>query len=277
MTRVAFLGLGAMGNRMASRLIDAGHEVTVWNRTHSRGAALVAQGAAQADTPNAAADNADLVITMLTDDSAARAVWLGPDGALSGMPDTALAVEASTVSPGWIKELAAATGPRLLDAPVAGSRPQAEAGDLIFLIGGTPDNVARFQPAAETMGRAVLHAGDLGKGIALKLIVNGLLGLQTAALAELLARGESMGLPPSQTMNLLGDIPVTSPAAKVVGAQIANGQHDPLFTIDLMTKDLGYLTDAAEMPLLKKALKAFETAQQNGRGDRHISAVSSSA
>ncbi|MEM9344001.1 MAG: NAD(P)-dependent oxidoreductase [Pseudomonadota bacterium] len=273
MTKVTVLGLGATGSRMAVRLIDAGHDGTVWNRTPDRAAPLVTEGATLAETPQHAAQNAEIVLSMVNDDAAARAVWLGSDGALSGLAPTALAVESSTTSPDWIGELAKATGPRLLDAPVAGSRPQAEAGDLIFLTGGTPENAARFEPVAQAMGRAVLHAGPQGKGIALKLIVNGLLGLQTAALAELLAYGETMGLPAAQTMDLISDTPVTSPAAKIAGALIAAGNHAPLFTVDQIIKDLRYLTQGTDMPVLETTRAAFEQAQQKGNSQKHITAV----
>ena len=274
MTKIAFLGLGAMGSRMAMRLLDAGHDVTVWNRTPSRAAAF--EGRARiAATPAEAVSDADMVLTMVTDDGAARAVWSGPEGALGAMPEGALAIEMSTVSPGWIAELGRAAGSRVavLDAPVAGSRPQAEAGELAFLIGGDAADVQRFRPAAEAMGRTVIHAGERGMGIVLKLMVNALLAVQTAALRDILAFGAASGLSPKRAMDLLGPIPVTSPAARAVGGQIAAETHDPLFTVDLVVKDLGYFLDGTEGPIMEAVLSAFRSAQDRGHGDRHISAV----
>ena len=129
---IAFLGLGAMGSRMARRLLGGEDTVRVWNRSPAPAQALAEYGAVVADSPRAAAEGADAVITMLADDSAARAVWLDPArGAMAGLGPEALAIECSTVTPGWIAELNAAASPRaVVDAPVAGSRPQAEAGQI---------------------------------------------------------------------------------------------------------------------------------------------------
>ncbi len=277
MTRITFLGLGAMGQRMARRLIDAGHDVTVWNRSPGAAASLAAAGAARSDTPHAASAGAEIVISMVTDDDASRAVWMGPDGALAGLAPGALAVECSTLSPDWIAALATAMaerGVRFVDAPVAGSRPQAEAGQLIFLAGGTADDVARLETIAPAMGRAVLHAGPTGQGATLKMIVNALLAVQAGSMAELLRYSETRGLDPQRTLELLGDVPVMSPAASVLGAQILSGQHDPMFTIDLLVKDLGYLLrDAATAPITTATRDAFEKAQAAGHGSAHISAV----
>ncbi len=276
MARIAFLGLGAMGQRMAQRLLEAGHSLTVWNRTEDRTEALAQLGALVAKTPADTARTAQIVLSMVTDDAAARSVWLGPQGALAAMAPGTLAVEMSTVSPEWIYELSLATGVagvRSLDAPVAGSRPQAEAGALAFLVGGKEEDVETFRPAAEAMGKALIHAGPSGKGIALKMMVNGLLAVQTAALAELLEYGASQDLTPDVAMNLLEPIPVTSPAGAFVGKQIANGAHDPLFTIDLLVKDLGYLLNGPEAPVMTAVRDAFQSAQDRGLGAKHISAV----
>ncbi|MDJ1008957.1 MAG: NAD(P)-dependent oxidoreductase [Paracoccaceae bacterium] len=273
MTKLAFLGLGAMGRRMAKNLIAAGHDVTVWNRSPGAADGL---GANTAASPAEAVGGAEMAISMVTDDDAARAVWLGADGALAALPPGALAIEASTVSPGWVAELAAAAGERgsrLVDAPVAGSRPQAEAGELVFLAGGAADDIARFDPVAKAMGKAVLHAGGTGRGAVLKLMVNGLLAVQTAALAELLAFGAKGGLDPETAVALLTPVPVTSPAAAFVAGQIARGAHEPLFTVDLMEKDLGYLLQGAILPLMAETRARFAAAAMRGHGARHITAI----
>ena len=131
MNKIAFLGLGAMGLRMAANLVNAGHSVTVWNRDPAKAAPRAALGAGIAGTPKAAAGGAEIVIAMVRDDEASRRVWLDPEtGALGWLGRHAIAVESSTLSVGWVKALAAAAGERgisFLDAPVVGSRPQAEA------------------------------------------------------------------------------------------------------------------------------------------------------
>src|ERR1700761_3541667 len=140
MTKIAVLGLGAMGSRMAANLLKAGHQVTVWNRTPDVAAALVAAGAKQVLTPREAAMGADFVIAMVRDDEASRTIWLAPEtGALAGLAKDAIAIESSTLSPSWVRELGgvvAKKGVAFLEAPVAGSRPQAEAGQLVYLVGG---------------------------------------------------------------------------------------------------------------------------------------------
>ena len=272
MTKIAFLGLGAMGRRMVEHLVKADMDVSVWNRSP----VAPIDRAAFAASPAEAARDADIVLTMLTDDAAAQTVWLGAEGALSTMRPGALAVEMSTVSTTWIDHLAQETEARgvgLLDAPVAGSRPQAEAGELVFLIGGTAENVDRFRPLAEAMGKAVLHAGDQGKGIVLKLMVNGLLAIQTAALSELLGFGIRGGIDPNRAVELLSPVPVTSPAAAFVARQIAEKAHDPMFTVDLMEKDLGYLVGGADMPLMEETRARFGAASAKGHGGKHITAV----
>ncbi len=275
MSRIAFLGLGAMGSRMARRLIDAGHDLSVWNRSPARSAPF--RGMARiAATPAEAGDGAGFVLSMVTDDDAARATWLGTDGALDAARPGALAVEMSTVSPGWIAELsraAAQAGVPMIDAPVAGSRPQAEAGELAFLVGGAETDVARVDPIARAMGKAVIHAGEAGSGIALKMMVNGLLAVQSAAMAELLAYGAARGLLPERALALLSPLPVTSPAAAAVGGLIAGGNHTPMFPIDLLVKDLGYLLADVDAPVMAGVRDAFARASARGLGGQHISAV----
>src|SRR6185437_6871265 len=147
---IALLGLGAMGSRMAANLLKADHALTVWNRTPEAAAALVAQGAKQAPTPRQAAAGADFVFAMVRDDEASREIWLSPHhGALEGLKEGAVAIESSTLTPGWIRELGlavAARGSTLLEAPVVGSRPQAEAAQLIYFIGGDESVLKRVKP-----------------------------------------------------------------------------------------------------------------------------------
>ena len=277
MSKITFLGLGAMGSRMAQNLITAGHDVCVWNRSPARCASLIKAGAKTAPTSKKAVNGAEIVISMLTDDDASRAVWLGKDGALEGLAPNALAVESGTVSPTYIAELAQAIrakGIAFIDAPVAGSLPQAQAGELVFLVGGGAQDVARFEPVALKMGKAVLHAGETGQGCVLKMIVNALLAVQTAAIGELLAYAKAQGLDPTTALALLAPTPVMSPAAQMSGTLILQGAHTPMFPIDLLVKDLGYLLADNDAPLVMSAVRtAFQTAQTAGLGSKHITAV----
>lgn len=268
--KIAFLGLGQMGRRMVAHLIEAGHDIAVWNRSQSATSAF--EGRARiAATPAEAVADAEAVLTMLTDDAASRAVW---NEILPAAKAGTLTVEMSTVSIERISELAgqaADKGLNFIDAPVAGSLPQAEAGQLIFLVGG--DDVKRFAPLADLMGGRLLHAGETGKGMALKLMVNTLLGVQTIAMAELVRFGETVGIERGQTAELLGDLPVTSPAAKGALGLIVQNKHDPMFPIDLIAKDLDYFLKAYSADLTHTTHQTFVSAQKKGLGDRHITAV----
>jgi len=282
MTKVAVLGLGAMGARMANRLVQAGHEVTVYNRSATRVQPLVAAGARSAKTMRAAAEQADIVISVLTDDAAAKAVWLEEtSGALHGMRAKTMAIECSTVTPDWIRQLGAAADDRditLLDAPVVGSRPQAEAGQLIFLVGGKAEPIEGVVPILKVMGGAIHHVGDRGAGAWMKLAVNSLFGAQIAVLAELLGMLNKAGVSPDQAMQVLGKLPVTSPAANGVGGLMAAQKYAPMFPIDLVEKDFRYALTAADsigssLPAVSAVQRVYAKAQQEGRGNENISGV----
>ena len=278
---ISLLGLGAMGARMAGRLLDAGHTLTVWNRTPERAAPLAERGATVADTPRDAARGADLVIAMVTDDGASRAVWTGPDGALAALAPDAVAIESSTLTVGWVRELAdavAARGARFLDAPVAGSRPQAEGGHLIYLVGGEAGALDRARPVLDAMGGAVHHVGPAGHGAALKLAVNALFAVQVAAVAEWVAALGAAGVDEGRAAEVLAAVPVTSPAAQGALRAIHARAFAPLFPIDLVAKDLGYGAALAReagvaAPTTEAVRDVFERARAEGHGGDNITGV----
>lgn len=278
MTQIAVLGLGAMGARMAQRLLAGGHSLTVWNRSPARAEALVAQGAKWAATPAAAVARCEVALGMLRDDDAAHAVWLNSaDAALPALPPAAIAIESSTLSLAGIQTLAAAfaaAGRRLLEAPVAGSRPQAEAGTLIHLVGGEAELLARVRPLLALLGQTVHHLGPHGAGAALKLAVNSLFGVQAVALAEVLTLMRRAGLDPDEGFALMAATPVCSPAAAVLGRAMLAGAFDPLFPVELVEKDFGYaLAAGGELPLIQATRARFAHAIAQGLGGAHLSAV----
>ena len=278
---LAFLGLGAMGARMAVHLLDAGHDLTVWNRSPGPAGALRDLGATVAETPREAAHRADVVIVMVTDDVASRALWTGPTGALAGLSPAAVAVESSTLTPGWVAELAglvAERGARFLDAPVSGSRPQAEAGTLVYLVGGDAGALDVARPAFEAMGGAVHHVGTTGQGARVKLAVNALMGVQVAAAAELLAALRQSGVDATRAAEVVGSTAVAGPVLTTALGLMAAGADDPLFPVDLLEKDLGYAlglaADAgAEVPAVETARATFQRAQAAGLGGKNMTAV----
>ena len=249
MKHIAFLGLGAMGSRMAARLVDAGFAVTAWNRTPDRAPALVDAGLELAETPAAAARGADVVIAMVRDDAASRAIWLADGcGALATLSAQAIAIECSTLSVPFTGELHqrfAQAGRVLVDAPVAGSRPQAEAGKLIFLAGGSAAAVTRIKPVLEPMAGAIHHAGDAGAGATVKLMVNALFGAQLAMLAELLGFARKAGIDAQTAVALIGATPVCSPAAGLAASAMLARSWAPAFPIDLVAKDFELLRASA--------------------------------
>lgn len=279
---IALLGLGAMGSRMAKRLVEAGHALTVYNRSAGPAEALADLGVSVAPTPRAAAEGAEMVIAMLTDDDASRAVWTDPEtGALAGLSVGAIAIESSTLTPGWIRDLAAAVEDRnavFIDAPVAGSRPQAEAGQLIYLVGGDDDVVERARPVLAVMGGAIHHVGPVSHGAVLKLVVNALFGVQVAAVAELIGFLEASGLDAEKAIGLLGDTPVMSPAARGVAGLMLAENYAPMFPIDLVAKDFRYAVDAAsgagaDLPLAHSTGDVYRMAAERGYGGDNIAGV----
>lgn len=282
MANVTILGLGAMGSRMAANLIKAGHAVTVWNRTAGKAAQLVASGAKLAPTPRATVAGADMVISIVRDDAASRAVWLDPvTGALAGMAPTAIAIEGSTLTVSWARELgtaAATSGIAFLDAPVAGSRPQAEAGQLIYFVGGDATIFARAEPVLKAMGGEVHHAGGIGSGAGVKLMVNALFGIQLAAIGELIGLAKKIGLDAAKAVEILGATPVCSPAAKLAAGAMLAGNFAPMFPIELVEKDFGYVIDeagrvGAKVPVSSATREVFGDAKSHGFGADHITGV----
>lgn len=282
MKTVAVLGAGAMGSRMVKRLIAGGQRTVVYNRTAERAQALAGEGAVLARTPRDAAASADVVISMVTDDVASRALWLdAADGAAAGLRPGALAIESSTLSPGWVRELGAALGARgahFLDAPVVGSRPQADGGALIYLVGGAAEHVAAARELLASMGAAVHHVGPTGSGALLKLAVNAIFGCQAAALAEVLGIVRRAGLDVPEVVKLLSALPVTSASMQGVGAQIASQTFTPLFPISLVEKDFRYVLELARAvqaaaPSCRVAHELFADADRKGYGGDNISGI----
>jgi len=279
--RVAFLGLGAMGRRMATRLIEAGYDVTVWNRSGVPAPTPTLRPRAAA-SPREAAEGADMVIAMVTDDEASRAVWTHPEhGALLGLGRDAIAIESSTLTPAWVTELAErvrSRGAQWLDAPVMGSRPQAETGALVHVVGGDAAVLDRARPVLSAMAHVALHVGPTPAGAVTKLLGNALFAVQVAAMAELLALAERAGLDASVVLETLGQLPITSPAAKAAGAAMLTRSFEPMFPVSLVGKDLRYAIATAEaveaaVPMVRGAKGLVDEAMARGLAMENLTAV----
>lgn len=283
MKRIAVLGSGAMGSRIVQNLLNAKYQVVVYNRTADRVKPLLNGGAVYAATPREAAEKADIVISMVTDDDVSRRVWLDPEtGAVLGLRKDAIAIESSTLTVDWTKELAAeisSCGVAFLDVPVVGSRPQAEAGKLIYLAGGKAETLAQAQPVLLSAGASVVHhIGSIGQGMAMKLAVNVLFGVQVAALAEMIGMLGRNGITREKAMECFGELPVTSLAAKVAGNLMVTNNHAPMFPIELVEKDFRYVVQTAQaanasIPASTAIHSIYQEAIAKGFGNNNITGV----
>jgi 3-hydroxyisobutyrate dehydrogenase len=270
-----------MGGGMARRLCGAGFPLTVWNRNPDKAKPLAEQGASIARTPREAAAEADVIISMLADDVASRSVWLGEDGALASPKPGTVLVECSTLSVGWVKELAEHArkrGCELLDAPVTGTKPHAAAGELNFLVGGNEKTLESVRPVLMAMGKSATHLGPTGSGAIIKLINNFLCAAQMIGLAEGLAMVERSSLNREQAMTVLANGAAGSPLFKMLSARMIARDFTPNFMLRLMAKDVTYAINEArslglELTTAQNALSLLQRAIDAGEGEKDMSAV----
>lgn len=276
MTHVAWIGLGAMGSRMAARLRDAGHELVVWNRTREKAEAL---GVATAASPREAVERAEVVFTMLADPAALEAVTDGEDGLLAALREGSVLVDMSTVGPEAIKQLSdrMPPGAALLDVPVLGSLPQAESGTLKLFVGGDDATFERVRPLLETLGEPPLRTGPLGSGAAAKLVANATLVGTMALLGETLALADALGLRRETTWDVLAATPLAAQAERRRPA-VESGDYSPRFRLSLARKDAELVEEAAaagglDLPALAAAGEHLAAAEAAGLGDEDYTAV----
>ncbi len=275
------MGLGIMGSGMARRLLAGGFSLTVYNRDRRKSEELASAGAQVASSPREAAMRSQLIVSMLSDDAASRALWLGEEGALAGLSRGATLIECSTLSVDWVRELAAAAtarGCELLDAPVTGSQSHAAAGELSFLVGGTASALEKARPALSVMGRSIAHLGPNGSGALMKLINNFLCGVQAASLAEALRLIERGGLNVEQAVDVLTNGAPGSPIFKTISGRARAQDFSPKFRLRLMVKDLAYAVQEGErhgtdLSTAKNALDVFKRAAAAGAGEQDFSAI----
>jgi 3-hydroxyisobutyrate dehydrogenase len=279
--KVALLGVGTMGRGMAMNLLKAGFPLTVYNRTRSRAEALSGAGAAVAETPADAARGAGMVLAMLADDAASRAAWLDTDGALAAMAPGSIVVECSTLSPDWVAELdhaARGRGLRMLEAPVTGSRVQAEAGQLNLLVGSSPETLTAATPVLRCVSKEILHLGPVGSGAQLKLINNFLCAVQVTSFAEALAWIERTGLNRDAALDFLKKGAPGSGILNAMADRMTRRSYEVNFLLRLMAKDVRYAHAAAAQHGVALSMAApvedlFRQARSQGHGEQDMSAV----
>ncbi|MDQ5808698.1 MAG: NAD(P)-dependent oxidoreductase [Actinomycetota bacterium] len=267
--RVAFLGLGIMGSRMAANLRGAGHDVVVWNRTREKAEAFEGSVAA---TPAEAAAGAEVVITMVVDGPQVEAVLLGDDGAATGAGEGALFVDMSTIGPTAARAIAAeleARGLRFVDAPVTGSSPKAEAGTLTIMAGGDAADVDRARPLFEAMGETIVHAGAVGQGQMVKLVNNAVAAANAITLAQALLAGKATGADLDALLAVMGAGSAGSAMLDLKAAPMRAHDYATLFKTEHMLKDVRLLleeTEAAGVPFPAAAGARDVLAATVGRG-----------
>jgi 3-hydroxyisobutyrate dehydrogenase len=277
MTRVAFLGLGAMGHPMAGRLVAAGHEVRVWNRTPGRDEDLVAAGAVRAATPAEASSHADVAITMLSDPPALEAVLFGAGGVAETLPPNATLIDMSTVGPGPIRTAAVRLTPvAVLDAPVLGSVPHARTGTMTIVVGGDEAVLARHAGLLEVLGTPI-HVGPSGSGAAVKLANNAAVMSSLIGLGEVLAFTDRAGIDQNAVLDAMGRGPLGSLIERWRD-KITGSVRRVDFRLALARKDLGLAVDDAEragvrLLVTEAALVRLDEAVAAGRADDDNSAV----
>ena len=245
--RISVLGLGNMGRAFATRGIETGHQVTVWNRSPGRAAELVENGAIEAQTPEEAVSGADAVLVVLADDAAVLEVCLGSDGALASLDPSAVFANVSTVSPDTARRLANA-GPddRVLDAPVMGSPAMIVGGLGRFLIGGPAPTIAAVDPLWNDLGAGYTHCGSVGAGATMKVLANFLLITGVASLAETVATARQHGVSDELLKGLLTDGPLLSAASSLRLDSVLDATHPGWFSPTLARKDLRLAIDLAQ-------------------------------
>lgn len=276
--RIAFLGLGIMGSRMAANLRRAGFDVVVWNRTRERAEEL---GPPVAGTPAEAAAQADLVITMVVDAPQVEEVLFGRGGAAEALSPDTLVADMSTIAPSAsrsIGERLAERGVGFLDAPVTGSKPKAEDGTLTIMAGGQSHHFERARPAFEAMGALVLHVGPQGHGSMIKLLNNTVAAINTLAVAQALLAGRAAGVNAEALVRVMQAGSGGSAMLDLKAGPMLERDFDPLFKLDHMLKDVRHCLAEAEalgpgFGLGRAAEELYARAAANGLGERDFAAV----
>lgn len=275
--RVAFLGLGIMGRPMAANLVKAGHEVSVWNRT----AGKQVEGAHPAASPADAASGAEVVWMCVSDTKAVEGVLFGPKGVESTIAPGAIVVDSSTISPSAeysFAERLRAKGVDYVDAPVTGSKVAAEAGTLIFMVGGDEGVLAKIDPLLKAMGKQVFRMGETSKGQAAKIVMNLQIALIFEGFAEALTLATKLGVNVDALLPLIQASMVRSGVVEYKAPFVLRRDFTPNFPLRLMLKDIHLALAAAKesrvkLPALETVEEVYEMAAEDGHQDLDYAAT----
>ncbi|MGH2935258.1 MAG: NAD(P)-dependent oxidoreductase [Gaiellaceae bacterium] len=281
MAELGYVGLGVMGRSIVRRLLDAGHEVTVWNRTRDKAEPLLAAGARWADSPRAAAEAGELVFTMVTNTAAVQAVTEGPDGILAGLGPGKVYVDMSTASPAntiALAEKVAAVGAQMLDSPVSGTSITVEQGKASLMVGGEPEVFARARPVLEAIGPRVIHVGPSGSAVTMKIAVNLSLAVQMLAFSEGVLLAEKTGISREKAVEVMLASVIASPMVAYRGPLVLGHPDEVWFDCHMMQKDMNLALELGrqlEVPLPTTAVtnELLSAANGMGIGDRDFAVL----
>jgi 3-hydroxyisobutyrate dehydrogenase-like beta-hydroxyacid dehydrogenase len=279
--KIGFIGTGIMGSRMAHNLLKNNYSLIVHNRTKDKAGSLLKEGAEWSDSPYDLGSKTDIVFTMLSTPDAVYDVAQGEKGFLLSLKKGALWVDFSTVNPAFSKNMAEKAGLhdiRFIDAPVAGTKLPAEKGDLIIFAGGETKDIEEVRPLLEKIGKKILHLGECGKGTAMKMIVNLMLGVSMAAFSEALILGESLGFNRETLLNTLLGGAVTAPYLSAKREKFAKDEYETDFPLQWMYKDLRLVIETAEseninLTTANEVKSLFYQAEQKGYGELDFSSL----
>ena len=280
-TPIGFIGQGIMGSPMALNLLKAGFPVTVYNRDKDKTAPAAQAGAHVADTPAALAARSGVVILMLTGPEAVQAVLEGTDGALTALKPGKTVVNMSSVEPGYTRELADRLRLHELifvDAPVSGSKKPAEDGNLVILAGGDKSTVDALDPVFLAMGKKVVYCGEAGRGSAMKMAVNLLLGIMMTGFGEVLALGRASGLAEEAMLDAFLSGAMACPLFNGKAGMVRSGEYPPQFPLKHMAKDLNFILNTAQeaganIPLGRVVSELYGKAMAQELGEADFAAV----
>ena len=275
--RVAFLGLGIMGQAMATNLVKAGHEVSVWNRSAGKGV----EGARAAASPADAAGGVDVIWMCVSDTRAVENVLFGPQGATESLAEGMVIADSSTISPSATRQFAErvrAKGVQYVDAPMTGSKAGAASGTLIFMVGGEESVVEKLKPLFAVMGKKIFQMGETGKGQATKLVMNLQIALIYEGFAEALTLATKLGVDVEALVPLIQASMVNSGVVEYKAPFVLRRDFSPNFPLRLMHKDLKLALEAAKelrvrLPGLETVEEIYDVADEDGHGDLDYAAT----
>jgi 3-hydroxyisobutyrate dehydrogenase-like beta-hydroxyacid dehydrogenase len=281
MRRIAFLGLGIMGSRMSRRLLGAGFDLTVWNRTPAKTVEIVQAGAKAASSPAAAAEGAEAVLTMLADPPSVLQTVLGAGGVIEGISRGAILIDLTTVDPATPQKIAQALrdrGASFLESPVTGSKPAAASGELVLMVGGDAATLDRARPVLEPLAKKIVHMGPVGSGARMKLVNNLAIAGAMQALFEGLTLGRKGDLDHGKMLEVLTSGALSSFLLTMKGTAVKDRNFEPNFSVKHMAKDIYLAVEEAHrqrlsLPALSTIHALYESALAQGLGEEDFAAL----